>query len=202
MTALESSRWIIRIVVTAILLTGSAGCSGSGSSGPSYAEDSSGDDTSAYLPAAKSVAEGSGDVYNQQTNQSVPAIGLMSEDSAEVEHESWQRRRDALNEVETAQDDLRASVRRLNNGNWEDNLPQVQRRLRNLEFALDNYEAEDADGASSLRWEADRMRRDLQRLDSEDWAGVVPDINRRSRSIEWESDLLVNDVMADEPTSY
>ena len=96
----------------------------------------------------------------------------------------------AKREVVEAQYDLNRSVRRLSNGNWDQDLPTVQRRLRNLENATADLSAVDSAAAADMEWEVGRMKREVRRLETENWRDVVPDVERRNRNLNWESDDL------------
>lgn len=96
----------------------------------------------------------------------------------------------AKRDVVDAQYDLNRSVRALSYGDWENDLPTAQRRLRALEDANSNLSALDSSAASDMDWEIQRMKRDMRRLEDENWRDVVPDIERRNRSLNWESDDL------------
>ena len=101
-----------------------------------------------------------------------------------------QRITDAKQAVVDAQYDLNRSVRSLSYGDWENDLPTVQRRLRALENANSDLGSVDGAAAAEMDWEIRRMKREMGRLDDENWRSVVPDIERRNRSISWESDNL------------
>lgn len=108
-------------------------------------------------------------------------------DNPEYNQQRDSARRDILN----AQDDLNSAVRKLNDGDWDNDLGRVKRRLNDLEDANDRYSA--AGGNSNLGPDIDRMRSQLRRLESDDWREVVPDIQRTNRSIDFESNSLRND---------
>jgi hypothetical protein len=108
-------------------------------------------------------------------------------DVSESNSQRDQARRDVLN----AQDDLNSAVRRLTDGDWDNDLPRVKRRLNDLEDANDRYST--SGGSSNLGIDIDRMRSQLRRLESDDWRDVIPDIQRTSRSIDFESNSLRND---------
>jgi len=96
----------------------------------------------------------------------------------------------AKRDVVDAQHDLNRSVRRLANGEWDQDLPTVQKRLRNLENATADLSAVDSAAAADMEWEVGRMKREVRRLETENWRDVVPDVERRNRSLNWESDDL------------
>jgi len=95
--------------------------------------------------------------------------------------------------VNSAVDDLNSSVRRLRMGeDWDYGLPQVDRRLRDLDREIFDLEMQDMSNPDvmNLRFEADRMRREMRRLESGNWRDVVPDIERRNRSLGFEAGNL------------
>ena len=100
----------------------------------------------------------------------------------------------AKRDVVDAQYDLNRSVRALSYGDWDNDLPTAQRRLRALEDANSNLSALDSSAASDMDWEIQRMKRDMRRLEDENWRDVVPDIERRNRSLNWESDDLESSI--------
>lgn len=122
------------------------------------------------------------DLFERTKNDT--SSGMDSRESNEQRHEA---RRDLLD----AQDDLNSAVRRLSNGDWDNDLGRVRRRLNDLEDANDRYTA--AGGNSNLGSDIDRMRSQLHRLESDDWREVVPDIQRANRSIDFESNGLRDD---------
>lgn len=116
-------------------------------------------------------------------------------DGDEVEYDfERERAEQARRDVEWAQQDLDRSVRNLQTGDWENELPTVQRRLRQLDYATQDLHSADPEGsgASNLQYEVDRMQRDMRRLESEDWRQVVPDIDRGNRNIGYETDNIAD----------
>lgn len=101
---------------------------------------------------------------------------------------------DAKRAVVDAQYDLDRSVRNLSYGDWENDLPTVQRRLRALEDANSQLSSVDSSAASDMDWEISRMQRELRRLEDENWRDVVPDIEQRNRSVGWESDNIESSI--------
>lgn len=98
----------------------------------------------------------------------------------------------ARDQIRWERDNLRRSVRGLQYGDWENDLPRVERDLRNLDNAVWDLELEDPSNPATqdLRYEVDRMKRDVRRLDSEDWRNVVPDLDRASRNIDYSTEAL------------
>lgn len=119
--------------------------------------------------------------------------GADSYDSYAAEQER-QRVADAKRAVVDAQYDLNRSVRSLSYGNWENDLPTVQRRLRALEGANSDLSSVDSAAAADMDREISRMKREMRRLEDENWRDVVPEIERRNRSIGWESDNLESSI--------
>lgn len=113
---------------------------------------------------------------------------------AQWQREDEERRRseirDARERVLAAQDDLNRSVRRLSDNDWENDLPTVKRRLRDLEEANQQLGSVDYNASSSMDFEISRMKRETRRLDDENWRDVVPDLERRNRSISFEADMM------------
>lgn len=115
-----------------------------------------------------------------------PSVSL-DEDQTRSNFQTDQARRDILN----AADDLNSAVRKLNDGDWENDLSRVKRRLNDLEDANDRYSA--SGGNSNLGSDIDQMRSQLRRLESDNWREVVPDIQRTNRAIDTESSFLRNE---------
>jgi hypothetical protein len=122
------------------------------------------------------------DDYNEST------LGL--EENNDEHEEINQAKQDVID----AQDDLNKSVRALSYGDWKDDLPTVKRKLLDLESANDDLNSLDDDAGSDLDWEISRMKRELNRLEEENWQDVVPDIESRNRSIESESDDIESSI--------
>ena len=108
-------------------------------------------------------------------------------DSPNLNPQRDEARRDVLN----AQDELNSAVRRLSDGDWDNDLPRVKRSLNELEDANNRYGA--SGGSSNLGSDIDRMRSQLRRTESDNWRDVVPDIQRANRSLDFESNNLKND---------
>ena len=61
-----------------------------------------------------------------------------------------------------------------------------------MDNALWDLEMADPDNPAvqDLRYEVDKMKRETRRLDDENWRGVVPDLDRSSRNIDYGTDDL------------
>lgn len=90
-------------------------------------------------------------------------------------------RRDAID----AQESLGRAMRSLGSGNWTSTMPEVQQRIRQMRRAADQLESVDPDNrsASNLASEARKMQREAERLASENWRQVVPDLEQANRRI-------------------
>jgi hypothetical protein len=93
--------------------------------------------------------------------------------------------------VLNAQDDLNSAVRRLSDGDWDNDIGRVKRSLNDLEDANNRYSS--SGGSSNLGSDIDRMRSQIRRLESDNWREVVPDIQRTNRSMDFESNSLRNE---------
>lgn len=76
-------------------------------------------------------------------------------------------------------------------------MPDIRRRARDLEAAVSDLEATDAEGAGNLRYEVDRMNREVRRLEYENWQDVSPDLDRRTRSLGYEVDSLDSSISSE-----
>lgn len=123
----------------------------------------------------------------------------LSERELEEAQEARERADLARTAVRDAQYDLNRSVRRLDGGDWQNDLPRVQRNLRNLEDAADELERADPGSyaASNLSYEARKMKRELRDLETENWQTVVPEIERRNKKISWETDAVESEADSD-----
>lgn len=112
----------------------------------------------------------------------------------EVDESEVEEINQAKQDVIDAQDDLNRSVQSLSYGDWKNDLPAVQQKLRDLEDVNDQLNTLDSAAASDMDWEIQRMKRELSRLEEENWREVVPDMENANRSIEWASDDIESSI--------
>ena len=154
--------------------------------------------TSAYQEQTQSEQDSASDAATQLYSYS--AVEDSDEEQQDPDWNTYseelerERIAQAKRDVVDAQYDLNRSVRALSHGDWDNDLPTAQRRLRALEDANSNLSALDSSAASDMDWEIQRMKRDMRRLEDENWRDVVPDIERRNRSLNWESDDLESSI--------
>jgi hypothetical protein len=63
-----------------------------------------------------------------------------------------------------------------------------------LEDANSNLNDLDSSAAADMDWEIQRMKRDVRRIEDENWRDVVPDIESRNRALNWESDNIESSI--------
>jgi hypothetical protein len=135
-----------------------------------------------------------GQTYSLGANANEPKFSDYSDDSADFDESEIESINQAKQEVIDAQSDLNRSVKSLSDGDWENDLPTVQRRLRALEDANSNLNDLDSSAAADMDWEIQRMKRDVRRIEDENWRDVVPDIESRNRALNWESDNIESSI--------
>lgn len=128
--------------------------------------------------------------YGVDAGYGSPTFGSFADsgDDEEPNYAVQSARQEALD----AQDRLRRSMRDLQYGDWQSTIPEVQDRIRRMDRAAADLESLDPGNstASDLAWEARRLKREADRLQSENWRDVVPDLEHRERRLSWEADDL------------
>lgn len=199
-----------------LLVATLAGCSRTGTdmsavdtaAGPAYSADAPGDnDADAAARAAAEAAAAAADAAAASADTAAGAVAASSEygvdagygsptfgsfaDSGDDEEPNYAVQ-SARQEALDAQDRLRRSMRDLQYGDWQSTIPEVQDRIRRMDRAAADLESLDPgnSAASDLAWEARRLKREADRLGSENWRDVVPDLEHRERRLSWEADDL------------
>lgn len=138
--------------------------------------------------AAAAVAASPG--YDVDAAYGSPYFGSFDDSSDEDEpnYAVQSARQEALD----AQHRLRRSMRDLQYGDWQSTMPEVQDRIRRMDRAAADLESLDPGNstASDLAWEARKLKREADRLESENWRDVVPDLEHREGRLSWEADDL------------
>lgn len=117
-----------------------------------------------------------------------------SYDENEVDESEIEEINQEKQDVIDAQDDLNRSVQALSYGDWRNDIPTVQQKLRDLEDVNDQLNSLDSAAASDMDWEIQRMKRELSRLEEENWQEVVPDLESTNRAIEGASDDIGSSI--------
>lgn len=96
----------------------------------------------------------------------------------------------AKQNVIDAQYEFNKSIKSLSYDDWENQPLSIEKKLKNLQYTNDTLNSLDSSAGAEMEWEIRKMKREMQRLDDENWQYVAPDIERRNRHLNWEADNI------------